>query len=157
MNAMILRSIAENFASGAREAGADVEIIFLAKKEIGECLACMNCWTKTPGRCPHKDDMTEEIFPKWLKADLVVYATPLYYHTMNGVMSIFLERTLPAIQPFFEKADDGKISHPVRFKIPAAIWLSVCGFPDESTPRCVFAVFFVFNYVGWYVNNHCSP
>jgi len=117
---------------GMREAGADVETVNLREKTIKNCIGCFTCWTKTPGRCLHKDHMTEDLFPKWLNADLVVYATPLYYHTMNGVMSIFLERTLPAIQPFFEEAADGKISHPVRFKIPAAVWLSVCGFPDES-------------------------
>ncbi|RPJ18245.1 MAG: hypothetical protein EHM30_00855, partial [Desulfobacteraceae bacterium] len=47
-------------------------------------------------------------------------------------MGTFRERTLPAIQPFFEKTDDGKTFHPLRHKIPAAVWLSVCGFPEES-------------------------
>jgi multimeric flavodoxin WrbA len=75
--------------------------------------------------------MTNELFPKWLKSDLVVYATPLYYHIMNGAMSTFRERTLPAAQPFFELSD-GKTFHPLRHKVPAAVWLSVCGFPEES-------------------------
>jgi len=47
-------------------------------------------------------------------------------------LSTFRERTLPAIQPFFEQSDDGKTFHPLRNKLPAAVWLSVCGFPDES-------------------------
>ena len=61
----------------------------------------------------------------------MVYATPRYYHTMNGDMTLFRERTLPAIQPFFVQGDDGKIFHPIRYKAPAAVWLSACGFPDE--------------------------
>ncbi len=121
-----------HLTDGMRDAGAQVEVINLREKTIKSCIGCFTCWTKTPGKCFHKDHMTSEIFPKWLEADLVVYATPLYYHTMNGTMSTFLERTLPAIQPFFEQGDDGKIFHPVRFKIPALVWLSVCGFPDES-------------------------
>jgi len=121
-----------HLAEGMRDAGANVDIVNLREKKIKNCIGCFTCWTKTPGRCIHKDDMTSELFPKWLESDLVIYATPLYYHTMNASMAAFRERTLPAIQPFFEKSDDGKTFHPLRHKIPAAVWLSVCGFPEES-------------------------
>ena len=118
--------------TGMRDAGAEVEVVNLREKTIKNCIGCFTCWTKTPGKCIHKDDMTSELFPKWLASDLVVYATPLYYHTMNGAMSTFRERTLPASLPFFEQGDDGKTFHPLRGKVPAAVWLSVCGFPDDS-------------------------
>jgi len=121
-----------HLVGGMRDASAEVEVVNLRERNIKNCIGCFTCWTKTPGQCIHKDDMTLEIFPKWLEADLVVYATPLYYHTMNGAMSTFRERTLPAIQPFFEQGDDGKTYHPLRNKVPAAVWLSVCGFPEES-------------------------
>jgi multimeric flavodoxin WrbA len=120
-----------HLVKGMRDAGAEVEIVNLREKTIKNCIGCFTCWTKTPGKCIHKDDMTNELFPKWLKSDLVVYATPLYYHIMNGAMSTFRERTLPAAQPFFELSD-GKTFHPLRHKVPAAVWLSVCGFPEES-------------------------
>ena len=121
----------DHLVEGMRDAGAEVEIVNLREKTIKNCIGCFTCWTKTPGKCIHKDDMTNELFPKWLKSDLVVYATPLYYHIMNGAMSTFRERTLPAAQPFFERSD-GKTFHPLRHKVPAAVWLSVCGFPEES-------------------------
>jgi len=117
---------------GMREAGAQVDIVNLREKKIKNCIGCFTCWTKTPGRCIHKDDMSGELFPKWIESDLAVYATPLYFHTMNAAMSKFRERTLPAVQPFFEKSDDGKTFHPLRHKVPPAVWLSVCGFPEES-------------------------
>ena len=121
-----------HLVEGMRDTGAEVDVANLREKKIKNCSGCFTCWTKTPGQCIHKDDMTMELFPKWLEADVVVYATPLYYHTMNAAMSTFKERTLPAIQPFFEQDDDGKTFHPLRNKVPAAVWLSVCGFPDES-------------------------
>ncbi len=120
-----------HLVEGMRDAGAEVEIVNLREKTIKNCIGCFTCWTKTPGKCIQKDDMTNELFPKWLESDLVVYATPLYFHTMNAIMSTFRERTLPAHQPFFEDSD-GKMIHPLRNKIPAAVWLSVCGFPEES-------------------------
>ena len=120
-----------HLVEGMQNAGADVEVVNLREKNIKNCIGCFTCWTKTPGKCLHKDDMTNELFPKWLEADLVVYATPLYYHFMNAAMSTFLERTLPAIQPFFEQSE-GKTYHPLRNKVPATALLSVCGFPEES-------------------------
>ena len=125
---MMLKPLVE----GMSEAGADVEVVNLREKSIRNCIGCFTCWTKTPGKCVHKDDMTNELFPKWLASDLVVYATPLYFHTINAAMSAFWERTLPAALPFFEQSDGGKTFHPLRTKVPARVLLLVCGFPEAS-------------------------
>ncbi|MGO9022163.1 MAG: NAD(P)H-dependent oxidoreductase [Syntrophobacteraceae bacterium] len=117
------------FAEGMRQAGAEVETIHLRKKKINNCIGCYTCWTKTPGVCVHKDDMTKELFPKWLEADIAVYATPLYHYTVNASMKAFIERTLPVLEPFLITRD-GKTSHPMRHKTPASVILSVAGFPE---------------------------
>ena len=49
---------------GMQEAGAEVEVVNLREKKIKYCIGCFTCWTKTPGNCIHKDDMTKELFPK---------------------------------------------------------------------------------------------
>lgn len=121
-----------NLAEGMREAGAEVEVIHLREKKIRHCIGCFTCMTKTPGKCVLKDDMTNELFPKWLESDLVVYATPLFHHTVNAPMKTFIERTFPICQPFLEQDDSGRWVHPKRHKQPAAVVLSVCGFLDES-------------------------
>ena len=116
---------------GMREAGAEVEVVALREKTIKNCIGCLACFTKTPGICIHKDDMTNELFPKWLESDLVVYATPLYNYAMNATMKAFLERTLPSVEPFFE-IREGRMFHPSRHKRPAIVVLSVSGMPDEG-------------------------
>jgi multimeric flavodoxin WrbA len=116
---------------GMQEAGAEVEVIELRKKKINYCIGCFTCWTKTPGICLHQDDMTKELFPQWLAADLVVYATPLYHFTVNASMKAFIERTLPVLQPFFEQRD-GETRHPLRSEHPKVVVLSVAGFPERS-------------------------
>ena len=121
-----------HLVGGMQEAGAEVEVFNLREKTIKNCVGCFTCWTKTPGQCIHHDDMAKDLFPRWIAADLAVYATPLYYHTMNAAMSTFRERTLPAIQPFFEHDDEGKTFHPLRNTVPPAVWLSVCGLPEAS-------------------------
>jgi multimeric flavodoxin WrbA len=120
-----------HLVQGMRDAGAEVDIVHLRKKKIKNCLGCYTCWTKTPGQCVHKDDMTNELLPKMQQSDLIVLATPLYLHSMNAAMSTFMERTLPGAQPFFEQ-HDGKTFHPLRYRAPKAVWLSVCGFPENT-------------------------
>jgi multimeric flavodoxin WrbA len=116
---------------GMREAGADVEVVDLRKKSVKNCIGCFTCWTKTPGVCIHKDDMADELFPKFLDSDLVVYATPLYHFTLNATMKAFIERTLPILQPFF-KQSGGETHHPLRHQLPKAVFLSVAGFPERN-------------------------
>jgi len=125
--AIMLNSLVD----GMREAGAEVEVVSLSKKNIKPCAGCFSCWTKTPGTCIHKDDMTRELFPKWLEADLVVYASPLYHFTVNAEMKTFIERTLPILEPFFMQ-NNGRTYHPLRNKHPKVAVLSVAGFPDEA-------------------------
>jgi multimeric flavodoxin WrbA/putative sterol carrier protein len=131
----------DHLVQGMSQAGAEVEIINLHKKKIRYCSGCYTCWTKTPGLCIHKDDMTREILPKYLECDLCVLATPLYHFTINALMKTFIERTLPMTQPFFVKRD-GVTHHPGRHQPPPVVVLSVAGFPEES----------VFNQLKPYVN-----
>ncbi len=121
----------DHLVKGMAEAGAEVEVVDLRKKEVKFCIGCYTCWTRTPGKCILKDDMTAELFPKWLTSDLVVYASPLFHFTINAQMKAFIERTLPVLQPFFEKKG-GETVHPWRHKHPRVVMLSVCGFPELS-------------------------
>jgi len=116
---------------GMRSAGAEVEVIDLREKKVNNCAGCFSCWTKTPGTCIHKDDMTQELFPKWLESDLAVLASPLYHFTVNAEMKTFIERTLPVLEPFFLQ-HNGRTHHPLRGQPPKTVILSVAGLPDES-------------------------
>jgi len=120
-----------HLVKGMREAGAEVEIVDLRKKSVKHCIGCYTCWTKTPGVCIHKDDMTQELFPKWRDSDLVIYATPLYHFTLSATMKAFIERTLPFLEPYLED-HGGETAHPARFKHPKVVFLSVAGFPEIS-------------------------
>ena len=120
-----------HLVEGMQDAGAEVEVVNLREKKIKYCIGCFTCWTKTPGKCIHKDDMTKELFPKWLNSDLVVYATPLYHYTINAEMKAFIERTLPVLEPFFEQRDN-RTEHPLRQTPPDAAVLSVAGFLEMS-------------------------
>jgi multimeric flavodoxin WrbA len=116
---------------GMRRAGGTVVVVHLRKKKIKNCIGCYTCMTRTPGQCIHKDDMTLELFPMWLDSDIVIYASPLFHYSVNATMKAFIERTFPVHQPFLEQHGD-IVCHPLRYKYPAIVLLSVAGFPHPS-------------------------
>ena len=120
-----------HLARGMREAGAEVFLVNLREKKVKPCLGCFNCWTKTPGKCIQQDDMTKELLTLIPDSDLMVYATPLFNHTMNAAMSNFRERMLPLLEPFSTDHPGIRAFH-LRHKLPPAVWLSVCGHHEAS-------------------------
>ena len=81
--------LAESFAKGAQEAGNNVEVVSLKGKQIAFCRGCFAC-SKT-GSCVIKDD-ANEITEKIFNADVVVWATPVYYYEMCGQMKTVIDR-----------------------------------------------------------------
>ena len=81
--------LAEKFIEGAKAAGNEVEKVSLKGKEVQFCKGCMAC--QKQGRCVIKDDVND-IMAKVLKADVVVWATPIYYYEMSGQMKTLIDR-----------------------------------------------------------------
>ncbi|ODS42379.1 MAG: iron-sulfur protein [Candidatus Altiarchaeales archaeon IMC4] len=122
----------EEFLKGANDAGADVENVFLAEKEIKPCKGCFGCWVKTPGKCVIKDDM-EGSLSKFMSSDIVVFATPLYADNVTGIMKNFIDRRIPILDPHLEKDEKGECRHPSRYeKSPKIVVISNCGFPEQN-------------------------
>ena len=120
------------FLKGCAEEGAEIETIYLKDKNIKHCSGCFTCWTKTPGKCIHKDDM-EELLEKLKEADIIVYATPLYVYTVTGLMKDFMDRKIPLVKKDIIKVGD-QYSHPKRYekKSPVkTVLISNCGFPGN--------------------------
>ena len=79
------------FREGAEAAGHTVEEYQVGKMKIAGCLACEYCHTKGNGACIQKDDI-EKILPAYKEADMVVFASPIYYFTMTAQMEAAIQR-----------------------------------------------------------------
>ncbi|MBN1917472.1 MAG: flavodoxin family protein [Verrucomicrobia bacterium] len=118
------------FLDGAKEAGAEIELVYVADLKVKPCLGCFYCWLKTPGRCVQKDDMAG-VLEKVVGSDVLVLGTPLYVDGMTGTMKMMLDRFIPLALPFFELVD-GRTRHPGRYGRHDArvVLVSVSGFPE---------------------------
>lgn len=81
--------LADCFRQGAEDAGHTVEMIDVAHAKIHPCTGCIHCGYEGP--CVQKDDV-EEIRKKILGADMLVFATPLYYYGMSAQLKTLIDR-----------------------------------------------------------------
>ena len=81
--------LAQQFAQGAQEAGHQVELVSLQGKELHFCNGCMACLEAH--RCVIEDD-ANAIVEKMGAADVICFATPVYYYEMAGQMKTLLDR-----------------------------------------------------------------
>ncbi len=84
--------LAQEFGKGAESAGNQVEIVCLNEMKLGYCQGCYAC-AKT-GKCFQNDGMNE-LAEKVRAADVLVFATPVYFYTMSGQMKVFIDRLVP--------------------------------------------------------------
>ncbi len=81
--------LADKFMEGALQAGHEVEKISLIGKDIRFCHGCLAC--QKLGKCVIQDDV-DAIMQKVLHADVIVWATPIYYFEMSGQMKVLIDR-----------------------------------------------------------------
>ena len=86
--------LAHEFERGAKEAGNNVRFISLRNKNIAFCKGCLACQAKKSGHCVINDD-ANEITQEMLSADVLVFATPIYYYEMSGQLKTVLDRGNP--------------------------------------------------------------
>lgn len=82
--------LADEFIKGATEAGYEVFRFDAAFKNVHPCLGCDTCLTKGKG-CVYKDDM-QELNPHILEADVLVFASPIYYYNINAQIKAVINR-----------------------------------------------------------------
>ncbi len=82
------------FLEGMKEEGSEVEVFYTRKLKIGACNGDMSCWFVNPGTCGQKDDM-QMLAPKLKEADVIVWASPVYYAGLTGPLKNLMDRQLP--------------------------------------------------------------
>ena len=81
--------LAGQFIKGAEEAGHEVYRFDCAQRKVSSCIACNRCGMN--GQCIFSDDF-EELRPHLVAADMVVFATPMYYFGFSSQLKAVIDR-----------------------------------------------------------------
>jgi len=81
--------LADNFMRGVKEAGHEVIRFDAASSDVHPCIACNSCGMDGP--CVFQDDF-ETVREHIIPADLVVFATPMYYFGISTQLKAVIDR-----------------------------------------------------------------
>ena len=86
------------FVEGAEKNNHDITVVNVCSKHIAGCFACEYCHTKGNGTCIQQDDM-QEIYPVLDAAEMIVLASPVYYHSFTGQLQCAVNRIYALDKP----------------------------------------------------------
>lgn len=104
MNILVLNgsphtvAMVEAFVLGAKENNQSITVIPVCKKKIAGCLACEYCHNKGEGRCVQQDDM-QEVYSLLEESEMIVLASPIYYHSLTGQLQCAINRIYALDKP----------------------------------------------------------
>ena len=88
---------------GAESSGHTVKAVNVCKLNVKGCLACEYCHTKGNGKCIQKDDM-QDIYSLLKETNMLVLASPIYYHGISGQLKCVIDRFYSALYPTAPKS-----------------------------------------------------
>jgi len=126
--------VCDAMAEAMTEAGSEVETLRVADMDISGCTECFACQkqAEAPG-CSVDDDMTA-VYRKFLAADLVVLATPVFCWGMTAQIKAALDRFYAFCK--FAVQDGGKFRCLADGK-PVALVVTAGGGPYDGAEVCV--------------------
>jgi len=83
--------------AGAKENGADVELLRISDMNIAPCDGCETCHQS--GECRIKDDM-QKLYEKILAADGIILGSPVYFWSVSSQAKTFMDRTYALRYPY---------------------------------------------------------
>lgn len=95
-------ALAAQVAAGAEEAGHSLSFIDAAKLDIKPCKGCCACITPRSKGCVQRDGMYNEAYPLAREADVIIFASPVYWFNLSGQIKIFIDRLMAVAAPMDE-------------------------------------------------------
>lgn len=82
-------TLLKEFLRGCRDAGAEVEEVFLRDLKISPCLEIYAC--RKDGRCPIRDDM-QNLYGKIVDTEILALASPVFFYSVSAQAKAFIDR-----------------------------------------------------------------
>ena len=83
--------LVEAFVDGAKSSGNQAVVFYLDGMDIRSCKGCLHAGRDSKSPCSQKDDM-DKIYAEFEAADVVVFASPVYFWTITGPLKTAADR-----------------------------------------------------------------
>ena len=104
------KQMIDAFCEGLKKAGHEWNELDVCRMNIHGCLACEYCHGEGEGFCAQKDDM-QSVYSLLGEAEMLVIASPIYYHGLSGQMKCTIDRFYAMLYP----RKPGKLSKVAMF------------------------------------------
>ncbi len=91
------------FCEGAESSNHTVKTVNVCKLNVKGCLVCEYCHSKGNGKCIQKDDM-QDIYLLLNDTNMLILASPIYYHGISGQLKCVIDRFYSALYPAAPKS-----------------------------------------------------
>lgn len=139
------RQFIDRIFTGARQAGAECEVLTLARFKINRCLSCYECQLGSRHlTCVYQEkDDVQHIFDRLAAADRVIFGTPVYLMNMSGLLKTLLDRMYATMDINAVRLSNGLIHHHINPAISSKpfVPLVVCSNLEDETWRSVTGYF----------------
>ena len=143
------KGFTEIVLKGAESANAQCEVLYPSKKKIVACESCGKCLFETPGVCKYNDDM-ESIIQKMEEADMLVFASPVYFDSMSSNMKKMIERLRSTLDAFFEFRNERTYHLKTDQKKQKVAFIFTAGNPERESFVSISRVFNrIVDNMGW--------
>jgi multimeric flavodoxin WrbA len=96
----VTTTLATEFMQQLEKKGADTQVFHLNEMRFKGCQGCQKCKTRS-GSCILEDDLTPAL-KSLQEADILVFATPVYYWDVSGQFKLFVDRTWSLVKMDYE-------------------------------------------------------
>ena len=131
---------------GAKEQGAECEVINLSELKMNHCIDCQACQQQEHYlKCVFEDkDDIAMVFNKMREADIIIYSTPVYVLEMSSLLKTLFERSYSTAKiTEFNITKSGLFFHHVDKDISTKpfVPLVVCDNLENQTPKNIISFF----------------
>lgn len=113
-NVGVARIIETKLIKTLKDSGHTVYDFYLPEMNVKNCIGCLNCWVKAPGKCMLDDD-GNLIAERYINSELAIVISPVLFGGHASHVQKVLERLIPNISPLFVKIN-GLYRHKKRYE-----------------------------------------
>lgn len=140
-----------HFMEGLSQNPCEAELVKLSDIDLKFCTGCLRC--NMLGKCSLSGDEWNRLVEKMDAADVIVFASPIYFHHLTAQMKKFIDRFRSLVK--IRITENGLIHSPVKVWNKEIVLMFTMGTPDDVDAKPAIELFhFIAEFLNSGKENH---